>query len=170
MSIKNISKNQNIVVFMIVRLTTRGKRLPPFPFFKKCLRRKWLNKIPTDFSTWKNPAISIKHFNDSDIINTDKCVVAGVLKDFRKERSKLKADPIPTIFNNVPKYLSETPSPLNQSNRLYQGDEENVLILLTALSPPLFLREGKATQYCTPENIQLQIPVEHNCSFQRFYH
>lgn len=39
----------------------------------------------TDLSILKNHVVCIKHFRDSGIIKTEKCIVAGELKEFQKE-------------------------------------------------------------------------------------
>lgn len=66
-------------MFIVGSLTTilKEKSLAPSGKF---LRLKWLNKISTDLRMLKNPVICIKHFRDSDIINTDKSVMAGELQ------------------------------------------------------------------------------------------
>ena len=108
-------------------MIARKKRLALFSLpSEKSLRQKWLNKIPTDLSILNNPVVCIKHFRDSDGIKTDKCVVAGELKEFQRERPKLKAGAIPTIFNNVSQYLSETPSSSKPVKRLHQVEQENI--------------------------------------------
>lgn len=70
------------------------------------LRKKWLRRIPTDFSGIKNPYICIKHFEESSIIRSDKCTVRGEVIDVPRKIPKLREGSVPTIFPNTPKYLS----------------------------------------------------------------
>lgn len=72
------------------------------------LRKKWLRRIPTDFSGIKNPYVCIKHFDESSIIRSDKCTVRGEVLDVPRKIPKLREGSVPTIFQNAPRYLSTT--------------------------------------------------------------
>lgn len=44
------------------------------------LRKKWLLKIPTDFTGVKNPYICERHFAAEDIIRVDKVIILFFLR------------------------------------------------------------------------------------------
>lgn len=77
---------------------------------KEPLRSQWLRKIPTEFSKLKNLVVCVKHFPESSVIKVDKIMVDGVLKEYPREIPKLIENAIPTIFPNLPSYLSEQQS------------------------------------------------------------
>lgn len=87
------------------------------------LRKQWIRKIPTDFSGLKNPFVCLKHFAESDIIRKDVCTVAGERREYPRKIPKLKENAVPSIFENLPKYLSTVPG---TSKRLYQVEEEHM--------------------------------------------
>lgn len=86
------------------------------------LKKKWLRKIPTDFSKLKKPIICIKHFSEDCIIKTEQFIVDGEIKTFQRSVPKLKPNAVPSIFPNLPQYLTKAgPS----CRRLCDAESEN---------------------------------------------
>ncbi|XP_054707678.1 uncharacterized protein LOC129217406 [Uloborus diversus] len=83
----------------------------------KCeeLKNKWLRTIPSDFTGLKKPVICIKHFQEDDVITTDKCVVKGKVKEFQRKIPKLKDDAVPSIFSDLPSTKSRSKRSLDVS-------------------------------------------------------
>lgn len=46
------------------------------------LRKRWLRKIPTDFTGLKNPYVCEKHFSVEDIIRVDKVFILFIIHEF----------------------------------------------------------------------------------------
>lgn len=73
------------------------------------LRKTWLRNIPTDFSKLKNPAVCIKHFEESCIIRIDRITtLKGELIEYPRKIPKLTENAVPTVFPNTPSYCSKT--------------------------------------------------------------
>lgn len=89
---------------------------------KEPLRSQWLKSIPTDFKGLKNPVVCVKHFEKSSVIWEEEILINGELKKYPREVPKYKEDAVPTIFPNLPKYLSSTAT---KSRRLIDAEKEN---------------------------------------------
>lgn len=86
---------------------SEGKAVSTFSLPKdEKLKKKWLRKIPTDFSKVSKPVICIKHFREECIIRTEQFIVDGEIKTFTRSYPKLKPDAVPSIFPNLPAYLT----------------------------------------------------------------
>ena len=60
----------------------------------------------TDFSKVSKPVICIKHFREECIIRTEQFIVDGEIKTFTRSYPKPKPDAVPSIFPNLPAYLT----------------------------------------------------------------
>lgn len=102
---------------------TEKERTTTFSLPKKePLRSQWLRKIPTDLSRLKNPIVCIKHFPESSVIRVDRVMVNGEPREYPREIPKLVENAVPSIFPNLPSYLSE---PSSSVKRLSDREQEN---------------------------------------------
>jgi len=70
-------------------------------------RQQWINKIPREnLNVTKNTVICSRHFEQRFTITEDQFSVNGELVTVRRDRPKLTDDAYPSIFANVPSYLS----------------------------------------------------------------
>ena len=77
---------------------------------KSDLKEKWIRKIPREnLLVTKHTVVCIKHFKESDIIRNDILPGKNGGPDvvIPRKRLKLKSDAVPSIFPNLPSYLSD---------------------------------------------------------------
>ena len=84
--------------------------------FKSCkgkfaaLLAAWKWKIPRevsgDFNLSAKTRVCEQHFKDTDVIRYDEFVINGKVEKIKRLRPKLRPGALPTIFPNLPKYLS----------------------------------------------------------------
>ena len=75
------------------------------------LRQQWVNVIPRkDWTPTKNSVVCIKHFSESDVIVADKFTdKSGIEHLVPRDKRSLKPNVFPSIFPNLPSYLSLKP-------------------------------------------------------------
>lgn len=92
------------------------------------LRETWLKKIPrSNLEVTKHTVVCPKHFHDSDVIKADLLPGANGEPDIviPRKRFKLKNGAIPSVFPNLPVYLSETkPKPRASPSKRRRRYEE----------------------------------------------
>ena len=84
-----------------------------FPSQKRdhVLREKWIRIIPRrDWVPTKRSVVCIKHFQEDDVISSDKFIdESGVQHIVQRRCPVLKPDAYPTVFPCLPSYLSTQP-------------------------------------------------------------
>lgn len=88
----------------------QGRSITTFSFPKNEEKRKlWIRAIPR--SNWvpcKTAVVCCKHFFAADIISHDKFLLPdGTIQPLALRNPKLKEDAVPSVFPNLPKYLSK---------------------------------------------------------------
>lgn len=81
---------------------------------------KWIRKIPREnLTVTKNTVVCENHFQETDIIKFDVLPGKGDQPDIKipRQRYKLKSDAVPSIFANLPHYLSTPPVQYRESPR-----------------------------------------------------
>lgn len=84
-------------------------------------RQLWLKRIPREnLQITKNTVICRRHFEDRFVITEDRIVVNGQEIVIKRDRPKLTDDAFPSIFANIPVYLSSSVPTLrrNPADRL----------------------------------------------------
>jgi hypothetical protein len=79
-----------------------------FKFPQDLARRQlWLERIPRDnLQITKNTVICRRHFEDRFVLTEDRVVCNGQEIVVKRDRPKLTDDAYPSIFANIPEYLS----------------------------------------------------------------
>ncbi|GBO13031.1 hypothetical protein AVEN_40191-1 [Araneus ventricosus] len=88
--------------------TTENVRVFKFPN-EADLKDQWLRKIPRkDFTPTARSVVCVKHFKNDDVIKEDIITLPDGCEEVRaRKRFKLKPKAIPSIFPNLPSYLSD---------------------------------------------------------------
>ena len=74
-------------------------------------RQQWLRLIPrANLNVTKRTVVCQRHFEKRFVLTEDKVLVNGVETVITRQRPRLTDDAVPTIFHNIPGYLS-TPLP-----------------------------------------------------------
>jgi len=100
------------VLLVVLPTTTTPRSISGFRFpADESRRQQWLRRIPrANLNVTKRTVICQRHFEKRFVMTEDKIVVNGVETVIPRERPRLTDDAVPTIFHNVPGYLS-TPLP-----------------------------------------------------------
>ena len=86
---------------------------------------KWLRSIPrANMSVTKNAIICQRHFESRFVIVEDKITVDGKETVIKRHRPKLTDDAYPTIFGNMPSYLSTPVQPPQRTPSARQQEME----------------------------------------------
>lgn len=92
-----------------------------FPL-KDFLKNQWLRKIPRKFTPSSNSRVCSLHFTSADFIDSryDKDTRRRIARGDRK-RKTLRDDAVPSIFPNLPSYLSSTPTTARDTSSTAEG-------------------------------------------------